>query len=107
MSDATSITYSKRVRWSRLDGSSSWEVSGTDLHDVQVAAWRGALMCGWTPKRWWKFWRWDDSANPTPEMLREAQAAAVELQRKIDAAKSAEAERTGDETQPRDGSEQQ
>lgn len=25
---------------------------------------------GWTPIKWWKFWRWNDTPNPPPQEMR-------------------------------------
>lgn len=55
------------VTWSGIDGSVSsvQEIGFLDDQEAIVAeAYRKAAEDGWTPKRWWKFWRWDDTPNP-------------------------------------------
>jgi len=63
-------TFEQTVHWSGLDGSkTSWTTEGSDLHMVRVTAFRNAAHCGWKPKRWWQWWRWDDTPNPSAEVM--------------------------------------
>lgn len=62
----------RRIFWSSWDGSCEIRVSAVDPSPTQDAldleAWRLALASGWTPPRWWEFWRWTDD-RPHSEIL--------------------------------------
>ncbi len=55
------------ARWTMLNGDVN-EVSEIgfleDMDSIRERVWVSARKEGWTPKRWWKFWRWDDTPNP-------------------------------------------
>ena len=64
-----SVTYSKTVEWRDMSGGrTAWTTEGTDLRDVEVSAFRLAAQSGWKPKKWWQWWRWDDTPNPSAEV---------------------------------------
>lgn len=54
-------------RWCGLDGS-TYIISELgfldDEAEIKARVLERAKKDGWTPKRWWKFWRWDDTPNP-------------------------------------------
>lgn len=55
-------------RWTvALDGSTC-SVAEIGFYDDRAEIERRVLerskQEGWTPKRWWQFWRWDDTPNP-------------------------------------------
>ena len=61
--------YTQYVSWRHADGTIESIAFGTDL-GLQEAI-NGALALarehGWTPPRWWQFWRWGDSRPPEPD----------------------------------------
>lgn len=65
------VGHGMTVRWTRFDGCTT--TLGTHGHDTwedaQEAMARMLADSDWTPVRWWKFWRWDDTrfapATPT------------------------------------------
>lgn len=57
------ITYGQTIKWTQLDGSTT-TVTVDDCETAKRAqdeAIRFAIECGWTPPRWWQFWRWNDT----------------------------------------------
>jgi hypothetical protein len=59
--------YGQEVRWTKFDGSKhTLEINDCDTLDEAVqTAFREAIKCGWTPPRWWQWWRWGDTPAPT------------------------------------------
>ena len=71
--------YGQIVRWTRFDGNSAvTEVFGDNLGEVRCKGWEFAARSGWTPIRWWKFWRWGDTPNPEGAALTAALAKLAE-----------------------------
>jgi hypothetical protein len=56
---------SRDIRWTKFSGGERscgigpYPASQDDKRKAELLAW--AEECGWTPKRWWKYWRWSDS----------------------------------------------
>lgn len=59
----THIAYGYRIDWTDSDGTRSY--ASTNGHRSPAAARDAALRMakamGWTPPRWWQWWRWDDT----------------------------------------------
>jgi hypothetical protein len=57
------VTYGYEIVWRNLRGDrQSCEVSGCrSVAAAKLKAVRLALRLGWTPPRWWQFWRWHDT----------------------------------------------
>jgi hypothetical protein len=57
------MTCAQEIHWTELNGdrhnvSSGWHGS------LEAARWEALQMAkafGWTPPRWWQFWRWNDT----------------------------------------------
>ena len=58
--------YSFTVRQTYFDGSQLWwTVEGcATKEDAYRDAWLKAIRGGWTPPRWWEFWRYNDLLQP-------------------------------------------
>lgn len=67
-------TYGMTVRWTKFGGNRYEQgVSGCETaEEAQVEAYRWAILCGWTSRRWWQWWRWNDTPNPPLKTLFEA-----------------------------------
>jgi hypothetical protein len=57
------ISYGQTIRWTDFDGTISRITnSGYDSADeARHEAIERARELGWTPPKWWQFWRWDDT----------------------------------------------
>ena len=58
--------YSQTVRWTTIrEGEQSISVGNySTSEEAQLIAFRWAIHLGWTPPKWWQFWRWDDTRLP-------------------------------------------
>jgi hypothetical protein len=80
-----SATYGAELRWTRfLEGTHVWRVSG---YPTPEAAWTSVLdsasVAGWTPPRWWEFWRRHDTRPPAwMRPLAAARATATNEERR-------------------------
>lgn len=56
-------TFGRQIVWTEFGGDKvSVAVSGcADHQEAFEEALRLATMDGWTPPRWWQFWRWGDT----------------------------------------------
>lgn len=58
----------RTVHWTEFDGTKRvvWEGPYYDEEDVarKEIIWARAAAMGWTPIRWWKWWRLNDTPNP-------------------------------------------
>ena len=55
------MTYGYRRSWYGDGGKSTLAVSGfTSMNDAKTAWEREAGAFGYTPLRWWMFWRWGE-----------------------------------------------
>lgn len=53
------IAFSQTIEWN--GGCNCVSVSGYASPNLALrAAIEAAKECGWTPPRWWQFWRWGD-----------------------------------------------
>ena len=55
------------VRWTSGFGESQQSAGVSECATEAEAnefGWAYAERAGWTPRRWWQFWRWDDTPNP-------------------------------------------
>ena len=65
--DRRPSTYGQQLVWTPTpcSGTTMYEVNG---HATPEAAWdavaRWAAGDGWTPPRWWQWWRWHDTTVP-------------------------------------------
>lgn len=60
------IEYSKTVRWTEKSGSVMELCVTFDSEEAaEENAFESAARWGWTPKRWWQWWRCGDTPNPT------------------------------------------
>ena len=62
---SSSSAHNISLGWTGLDGRyrlvrTSSPVRQEELDDARTAVRQKAEQNGWTPKRWWKFWRWND-----------------------------------------------
>lgn len=60
------MSFGYQVVWNRNPGERAvYEESGFETRDEMYAA-RDELLreIGWTPPRWWQYWRWDDTRLP-------------------------------------------
>ena len=57
------MKYGFNISWTHRDGSiTTVEVYDHDsLDDAKKAAKESAIYFGWTPPKWWQWWRWDDT----------------------------------------------
>jgi len=56
------MDYGQKIIWH--DFWRNWQVvhvSGTNPEHVRKLAIDSAKEMGWTPPKWWQFWRWDDT----------------------------------------------
>ena len=58
--------YSQTVRWTTIrEGEQNISVGNSlTLGEAQESAFRWAIQLGWTPPKWWQFWRWGDTKLP-------------------------------------------
>lgn len=61
-------TYGQTIRWTNFDGSVeeitvSKCASAEEAYDMAII---NAQVNGWTPPRWWQFWRWSDTSPIDP-----------------------------------------
>lgn len=56
-------TFGQIVRWTTFDGNVfTFELSGySTVEEAKFDALRRAKVVGWTPPRWWQWWRRDDT----------------------------------------------
>lgn len=53
------------VEWTDFSGTwSCITVSRKTTEEAETAAFEEAKHFGWTPRKWWQWWRWDDTPNP-------------------------------------------
>jgi len=59
------VRYGYTLRWTARDGTRTVRTSEAETPELAVAAAvYVARAAGWTPPRWWQFWRWRDSRPP-------------------------------------------
>jgi len=58
--------YSQSVRWTTIrEGEQNISVGNyLTQEEAQESAFRWAIHLGWTPLKWWQFWRRDDTRLP-------------------------------------------
>ncbi len=65
-------TYGQVVKWTDFDG--SVHTLGVDYcntaEEATQTAFRIAIGAGWTPPRWWQWWRWRDTPAPKIKIRR-------------------------------------
>lgn len=56
------MSYSQLISWTSRDGTrTTVTVTGHSTHrEALYIALRDAVAFGWTPPRWWQWWRWGD-----------------------------------------------
>lgn len=62
-----STTYGYSIQWTTFCGGKT-SAGVSEMPSPEVAyheALAFAIRCGWTPPRWWQFWRWSDT-RPVP-----------------------------------------
>lgn len=61
-------TYGYSIEWTTRSGRQSVGVDGCS---TAIKAYEKTVQfakdCGWTPPRWWQFWRWSDTRPKMPE----------------------------------------
>lgn len=57
------ISYGQSVTWTDFNGNiTRIEISGrSSMREAKRDALEHAKGCGWTPPRWWQWWRWNDT----------------------------------------------
>lgn len=65
------MRYGQSVTWTSFWGDVSMVQvdSCENPEDATRFAFTVAKVQGWTPKRWWQFWRWRDTPNPEKIIL--------------------------------------
>lgn len=59
-------TYGQEIIWNSLVGVHSVKVEGCETpEEARSTALRMAKKGGWTPPRWWQWWRWADRSYET------------------------------------------
>lgn len=61
------IVYGYRIKWTtswRHNYYSVVECWDFDQDDVAIEAVNQAKLNGWTPPKWWQWWRWSDTVVP-------------------------------------------
>jgi hypothetical protein len=56
------ITHGQEIRWTARDGTITviGDQGCATVEDAQRGALERAKSLGWTPPKWWQWWRWDD-----------------------------------------------
>jgi hypothetical protein len=59
------ITYGQVIRWTRSDGAVLSVIVGDyGSHEEALrTAIDDAKSMGWTPPKWWQWWRWDETVR--------------------------------------------
>ncbi len=62
-------TYGQKITWTSFWGEkTSVEVDEcVTREEAREDALRFAIKAGWTPPRWWEFWRWSDQPRDVTE----------------------------------------
>ena len=56
--------WTQKVSWTNIIGDvEEVEARGETLHEAIQRAYTMAEARGWTPKKWWMFWRWQDTPD--------------------------------------------
>lgn len=68
------VTHDFAVRWTKFDGTTETAaVSGCESEaEARREAFRIARKNGWTPPRWWQWWRWGDTQISTEQVCEAA-----------------------------------
>lgn len=65
------MSHSARIHWTQSSGDrivlTVADCMTRDDAQREVTDW--ARSAGWTPPRWWQFWRWGDTRLPSPRRL--------------------------------------
>lgn len=66
------IRYGYSLAWHRQFGeTASVSVDDCDTREEAFSlATLMAISAGWTPRRWWQFWRWGEKCPPLVEVVR-------------------------------------
>ena len=69
--NVVTIGFARSFRWTSFDGSVSEFQSPTyRTHaECEAQAYACARRVGWTPPRWWQWWRWKDNPRRAPAPL--------------------------------------
>ena len=60
------VTYGVTIRWTDRNGQQSCGVDGCETAEEAWEQAEGfARRCGWTPPKWWQWWRWHDTRLPS------------------------------------------
>jgi len=57
-------TYTLRW-WKSPFASVTITIEGTNLDHLRMFAWDEAKKKGWTPRKWYQWWRWFDTSSQT------------------------------------------
>ncbi len=59
------ITYGQEIHWTEFNGTkNSFGIHNAETRDAALKAIaETAPKMGWTPRRWWQWWRWSDTPN--------------------------------------------
>lgn len=65
---AMAAKYGQTIRWTRFDGTvTTFGVTDCDsFEEARRKAVEWAESAGWTPPKWWQFWRWHDTKPAKP-----------------------------------------
>jgi hypothetical protein len=60
------VTYGVTIRWTDRNGQQSCGVDGCETREEAWEQAEGfARRGGWTPPKWWQWWRWHDTRLPS------------------------------------------
>lgn len=59
------MIYTRSVKWTNFDGAGgSWSVQAETPEKAMMLALAASIRDGWTPPKWWQWWRWGDTRLP-------------------------------------------
>lgn len=72
-------TYGQEIRWTDRDGTVHRIVVDqcASSREARRMALKAAKIRGWTPARWWQFWRWNDTRIQEGRAVDETDIEAV------------------------------
>ena len=59
------FSFTATIVWNDRGGRNELSVTSNHSYDAALeGVWRIARGMGWTPPKWWQWWRWRDSRPP-------------------------------------------
>jgi len=75
------MAYGYTVKWNERSGTHT-EITVSDCPDMETAkreAFASAKESGWTPRKWWQWWRWDENAQQSVHLTAERRWQALAI----------------------------